>query len=489
MFEEGMTAARAGRQAEAAQCFEQALRSSPEFAAAHRELARARIELDDLEAAADALELAGHFNPGDAWTHFLLGLLAQRRGAAAPAIAHYRRALELEPEFAEAHNNLGYLLANDHDLADQAIAHFEAALRAKPHYVDAMINLGQADLYAGRRVQAIARFDAILALNPGVADAQLAHLNRALGRLALRRWDAWDEYEARRQALALWTPRPFAFAEWDGLPAPGRTLLIYGEQGLGDEIMFASCIPDAARTTGRCIIECSPRLVPLFSRSFAGCQVVAASDDAGWLRAAPAIDLQIASGSLPRLFRRTAGSFPVHQGYLRADAAKAAAWRARLAALGPQPKIALSWRGGTAASRQAKRSIAAAGLAGALQGLAADFISLQYGEVGPDLEAFASRGVHLNHWPEVVADYDETAALLEGVDLVVSVCTALIHLGGALGRPVWVLTPAFPEWRYGDSGEDMPWYPSVRLLRQNSPGDWISLLQTLQGELRKKYPA
>jgi hypothetical protein len=171
---------------------------------------------------------------------------------------------------------------------------------------------------------------------------------------------------------------------------------------------------------------------------------------------------------------------------LRADPQKIDAWRERLAALGPRPKVALSWRGGTRHTRTARRSIPAPELAKALRGVPADFISLQYDGSTRDGSVFAANGLTLHHWPQAIADYDETAALLCGVDLVLSVCTALIHLGGALGRPVWVLTPAHPEWRYGESGDDMPWYPTVRLLRQELAGDWGPLLARLGAELEAR---
>ncbi len=494
LFAAGLKQARAARHAGAADFFEQALKTAPEFAAAHRELARARIALGNHQAAADALELAAHYQPDDAGTCFLQGLLAQRGKQADAAIAHYRRALERDPGLAEAHNNLGYLLLNERDQIEQGIAHFKAALARRPDFIDAMINLGLADLYAGRRSQAIAGFDAVLARKPAAADRELARLNRALARLALRQWQAWDDYEARKHA---WPARPYRYPEWNGKPAPGKTLLLYGEQGLGDEIMFASCIPEAmqkvhtagGRPARRCVIDCSPRLAALFARSFPGAEVhgVPQSADSDWLHAAGKIDLQLGVASLPRLFRRNAAAFPRHAGYLQADPAKAAAWRARLAALGSRPKIGLSWRGGTQASRQGRRSVDPAQLAHSLRHVAADFISLQYGAVEQDLAAFEAAGLLVHHWPEAIADYDETAALVCAADLTLSVCTALIHLGGALGRPLWVLAPAHPEWRYGDAGEDMPWYPSLRILRQTIAGDWSAVLEMARVELNRLF--
>jgi Tfp pilus assembly protein PilF len=490
LFEAGLKQVRAGQQAEAGNFFEQAVEAAPEFAAAHRELARARIALGNDPAAADSLELAAHYRPDDAGTCFLQGLLAQRGGQVDAAIAHYQRALALEPDFSDAHNNLGYLLLNERDEIEQASAHFNTALKQRPDFIDAMLNLGQADLYAGRRAQAIARFDAVLARKPASADRALARLNRGLARLALRQWQGWDDYEARKHA---WPSRPYRYPEWNGKPAPGKTLLLYAEQGLGDEIMFASCIPEALQRMhvagGRCVIECSPRLAALFARSFAGAEVHGVQQGAApdWLGMAGTINLQLAVGSLPGLFRRNAAAFPRRAEYLQADPHKVAVWKARLGALGARPKIALSWRGGTQASRQGRRSIDPALLARSLRHVAAEFISLQYGAVEQDLAAFRAAGLVVHHWPEAIADYDETAALLCAADLTLSVCTALIHLGGALGRPLWVLAPAHPEWRYGDAGEDMPWYPSLRVLRQSVAGEWQAVLEMAGAELERRF--
>lgn len=483
----GLAAAGAGNHAEAVVRFERALEIAPDLAIAHRELACAHLELGDLAAAADSLELAAHFSTGDARTCFLQGLCAQRGGETDAAVQHYRRALELEPALAEAYNNLGYLLLNELDSVGEAKRLFEAALQTRPGYIDARLNLGLARLHAGEREAAIAEFDAVLRLDAGNAEARL---NRAIARLALRRWSdeknsAWDEYEARKAAGPYWIPRPYAFPEWDGSAAPGKTLLIYGEQGLGDEIMFASCVVEAQARVGHSIVECAPKLAPLFARSFEACDVVGLrqGEPADWLSSARPVDMQIAVGSLPRLFRRTGAAFPAPPGYLRADPGRIEAWRERLDSLGLRPKIALSWRGGTRHTRAARRSIPVAQLASMLRSVPAEFVSLQYDGTDEDIALFKESGLNLHQWPQAIADYEETAALLCGVDLVLSVCTALIHLGGALGRPVWVMVPAHPEWRYGESGEDMPWYPSVRLLRQDAAGDWGPLLARLGIEL------
>jgi ADP-heptose:LPS heptosyltransferase len=171
---------------------------------------------------------------------------------------------------------------------------------------------------------------------------------------------------------------------------------------------------------------------------------------------------------------------------LQADPVRIAAWRERLAALGPGLKIGISWQGGTHKSRRPVRSLPLAKWQPILQATHAHFIDLQYLDFSAELAAQReATGVQVHSWEAVRADYEETAALVSALDLVISVCTAVIHLGGALGRPVWVMAPFSPEWRYGSKGEEMPWYPSVRVFRQPAYGDWDAVIANVARSLRE----
>jgi hypothetical protein len=273
---------------------------------------------------------------------------------------------------------------------------------------------------------------------------------------------------------------------WDGSPLAGRTLLVHAEQGLGDEIMYASCMPEAIAQARHCVIECADRLVPIFTRSFpqATVRAVAKGDTGEWLKNVPPIDVQIPAGSLPLHLRRTAADFPRERAYLKADPARVALWGTRLAGLRPGLKVGLSWRGGTSLTRSVLRSIPLERLLPLLQQEGMCFVSLQYGDVREDLDRVVRRhGVSIQHWQEAIDDYEETAALMCALDLTISVCTAVVHLGGALGRPVWTMAPLRPEARYGVSGESMPWYASVRMFRQPRYEDWDSVISKVAGEL------
>ena len=198
------------------------------------------------------------------------------------------------------------------------------------------------------------------------------------------------------------------------------------------------------------------------------------------------VELQTSMGSLPRYMRRSSVDFPRHDGYLRADPECLRNWRERLAAFGPGLKVGISWQGGTLKTRRPLRSLPLASWLPVLQAPEVRFFNLQYIDSSAEIASLkAATGIEIVDWQEVRDDYDHTAALVAALDLVISVCTAVIHLGGALGKPVWVMAPYSPEWRYGISGESMPWYPSVRIFRQPQYGAWVPVVDNVALSLRK----
>jgi tetratricopeptide (TPR) repeat protein len=354
---------------------------------------------------------------------------------------------------------------------------------------------GDAELYTeraialqhrGRIAEAHVDYERALAIRPGYT---LARFHRSLAHLSCGDYAAgWPDYETRL-ASADAPMRPTHYPRWDGSELSGRSVLVYGEQGLGDEIMFASCIPDLHVAGARCVIECHPSLQRLFARSFPRAVVYAATPD----RRLPddivpgAIDCEVPIGSLPLYYRHSASDFPQHEGYLHADPERVAFWRSRLDTLGEGLKVGISWRGGTHATRTALRSITLEEWLPILKTTALKFVSLQYTDDAADAAAQLSavHGVPLAHWPEAISDYDETAALVTALDLTITVCTSIVHLAGALGRPVWVLAPANPEWRYGNAGEKMLWYPAARVFRQRAGGAWRAVIESVRHELEQ----
>jgi tetratricopeptide (TPR) repeat protein len=393
------------------------------------------------------------------------------------ALALARDALAREPGSYEALLLQGRARQKLHD-AEGAMRDFDAALRLRPDDAELHDYLGALRQELGQLPAALAGYERALELRP---DFPLAAFHRALARLTAGDFArGWDDYELRllgAPAAAGGPPR------WEGSPLAGRGILVAREQGLGDEIMFASMLPQLAAQAARCVVECDPRLLALFRRSFPSVSFFGS----GAGGAPGPVDCAIEAGSLARHFRRRPEDFPRHEGYLRADPEAVARWRARLDALGPELKIGLSWQGGVRKTRRPLRSLELEELLPLLRLPGLRFVSLQYTpEARAEVDDLKARhGIAIEHWPEAIDDLDQTAALVCALDLVASVCTSLVHLAGALGRPAWVLTPVGPEWRYGSSGESMPWYPSVRLFRQGEYRQWAPVVEAVAAALRE----
>jgi tetratricopeptide (TPR) repeat protein len=395
----------------------------------------------------------------------------------------YHRALALNPGAAAVWSNLGLCLreAGRFDAAQTAL---QRSLELAPNFAEALLNLATVAVDQGRPQQALEMLHRVLALEPDLAEAHtaLAHLLLQNGEFAA----GWHEYEWRFKCLDAKRQPQYPFPRWDGTPIKDRVLLVRAEQGLGDQIMFASCLPDAIERVGECLVECEPRLAGLFTRSFPQARVYPYRAKIGpqWAQCGFAPDYQIHLGSLPGLFRRDAADFPQRGAYLHADPVRTEQWREQLARLGPGRKIGISWRGGAPRTRRTLRTAALAELAPLWAQKDTVFVSLQYGDCDNELSEFVTQtGNAVTHWQQALDDYDETAALVSALDLVISVQTAVVHLAGALAKPVWVLVPVVPEWRYMAHGARMPWYPTVNLVRQTVRGDWASVCHDVGKDL------
>ena len=470
-----------GRREDAADCFQLALTYEPECAAAHLGVGRLLREDGRPEEAIAHFREAASLPEEAAEGWFELGLTLERPKHAEEAEAAYRRALELRPDHPGAAVNLGLIQLAERGDPVAAEASFRRAVASDPSLAAAKVNLALSLQEQGRFDEAVDLLDHAIREHSGLPDV-LWH--RALARLLRGDFgDAWDDHEARRRIRGGSFERRFPYPDWQGEPLAGREILIYAEQGLGDEIMFASCVPDLIERGARCVIECDPRLVPLYARSFPHAIVHGAPRDGDrhWLERYPGIELQAAVGSLPRYLRRSRADFSQRAAYLAADPARVAWWRNRLAALGGGPAIGISWLGGTSKTRSGLRSIPLEEWAPVLRYPNVRFISLQHG-TGPD----AGLPAALHYWPEVLASVDETAALMAALDLIISIDNTVVHLAGALGRPACLLLPASPDWRWLWEGESVPWYPSVRAFRQARGENWAPVMAAVAAGMARR---
>ncbi len=416
-------------------------------------------------------------NPRHYLAYVGMGNVYYLKGDYTNAIDRFQKAFELEPDSPALLINYGNALRflGKPELALPLASKATDLAAENPDY---LTNLALVYQDLGQMEQAKACFMSALRLSPSHVDARLhfALLHLLRGKLDL----GWPDYELR---LVKNDPpvRQTSYPRWAGQRADGG-LLIYAEQGVGDEIMFASCINDALQLVKNCVIDCSPKLASLFQRSFPGALVIGEPQDTDLDSVQCPWDITFAApiGSLPLLFRKTIDDFPIHSGYLKTDSQRALVWKSRIEALGPGLKVGISWRGGTPKTRGHLRSIPLAEWSSLIQKPGLHFVSLQHGVNGSELDALrCEAGERIHYWPGIGDDLDEAAAIIENLDLVISVDNTVVQLAGALGQPTWALVPACPEWRYLAQGEVMPWYPSVRIFRQTQLGDWSKVFSTL----------
>jgi len=359
--------------------------------------------------------------------------------------------------------------------ASVVVGRVDDAIALKPDFADAHYNLGVALHGQGRFDEALTSYDEAARLNPEFVDARW---NRAFLWLTMGRFaEGWREHEWRWRRKHQ-PPRSFPQPLWKGEPIAGRSILLHNEQGIGDTLQFVRYAPLVAAHGARVLVQVQRPLARLVRGSLDGGIEVLAEGDL-----LPPFDLHAPLLSLPLAFATTLENVPARVPYLKTDAAAAARWRSRI---GPAPglKIGLVWAGNAQHKNDRNRSIALERLLPLIDEIKARWFSLQVGERAGDLARIASGKI--NNLADRFTDFGETAAAIDNLDLVISVDTAVAHLAGALGKPVWVLLPAVPDWRWLLGRADSPWYPTARLFRQPARGDWDSVMQALRTALRER---
>jgi tetratricopeptide (TPR) repeat protein len=462
------------RDAEALDCLDKALTLRPGDPDALLNRGNALLTLGRPQEALASFGAVLARNPrqADAWLGRGGALAAL--GRAAPALADFDAALAL------GHPGTSYNRGNA--LAElgryaEAVAAFDRALGVASNHAQACNNRGNALTALKRHQEAVESFDKAIALQKDYADA---HLNRALALLVLGDWQhGFQEYEWRWQRSGMTdTRRGYGKPLWLGeYPLARKTILLHAEQGLGDTIQFARYASLLARAGATVVLEVQTELKTLLT----GLEGVASCHARG--EKLPAYDLHCPLGSLPLAFKTEPATVPADIPYLRAGEAHLAKWRTHIEAL-PGKRIALAWAGNASHANDHNRSIDLKLLEPLLALDGASYLSVQRDLRGGDADILTSH-TNVTHLGGELSDMAGTAAIATLADLTISVDTSVAHVAGSLGRPLWVMLPFAPDWRWTLNGETSPWYPQARLFRQATLGDWPSAVATLRAELAR----
>lgn len=504
------TALRAlGQGSEARACFERAVACKPGYCDALVNLAGTLVETRQFEQARECLNRALRARPDAADLHTRLGDVHSAQGEWPAAVAQYQRALQLDPNNAVAHRHWGMALQAQEQF-DAAVEHYQRALEFAPDDIETLLHLAATLAFQGKETEAVEHYARILAIEPtnprvltnvsailqrrGRFDEALAFHDRAL----LKSPD--DAYTHLSRAIVLltkgdlragfeeyrWRTKVFISPAdviqgpmWDGSHAPTATVLLHGEQGLGDAIQFVRYLPLVRQRVARPILMLNDGLAPLLRES-------GFADVLGFSDPLPQYDYRIPQLDLPYVFGTTLETIPNQVPYLSANPQLVDAWRERLAGVSGF-RVGICWQGSPKLLRDHARSVPLVEFAPLASVPGVRLVSLQKGLGVEQLAALSGQFEVHDLQPEYDGEtgaFMNAAAVMRNLDLVVAVDTAIAHLAGALAVPVWVALPTWADWRWLWGREDSPWYPTMRLFRQQNPGQWAAVFDRIAAELQ-----
>lgn len=468
------------RPAEAAAAYTRAVQLRPTYPEAYFNLGNALYDLRQYAAAIDSYRTATIQRPGYTKALNNLGNACLDAGQAAEAAAAYRETLRLNPAYAKGHANLGNALRQLGQL-EESVASCRRALELEPENAEALNNLAAALLDLQRMDEALSAFDRAIAIRPEYAEARM---NRAMAWLLAEDYArGWPEYEWRWRSKSF-VPRVFAEPAWKGEDPRGRTILVHAEQGLGDTLHFVRYLPRLAERGARVLFECPAPLHRLLAVAPGVAQLLATDEPP------PKFDLHAPLLSLPHCLNLPQPAESGNVPYLFADEGLRQRWRADLASL-QGLRIGINWQGNPQHPKDQQRSFPLTCFAPIADLPNVQLVSLQKGLGIEQLASFSARTpvVELgSRLDETSGAFMDTAAVVQELDLVITSDTALAHLAGAVGARVWVALSTTPDWRWGLKGDSTPWYPTMRLFRQPTLGDWASLFGAIVRELRREMP-
>lgn len=464
-----------GKLKEAERIYRQVLDVSAKDANAWCFLGMACHDQQRFDEAVEAYERALAIQPDFPVALNNLGNTLKQLGRLDESIAACRRAIELDPQYSTAYNNLGVTLVAQGKLSE-AIDAFDRALQLLPNDAVALTNLGAAQIRQGEFSAGTSHAMRALQANPNHAEA---HKN--LGIVALLHGEferGWREYEWRWQCPGNRLPS-FRQPRWDGGPLEGQRLLLYGEQGLGDTIQFVRYASVLRPRAYQIILACQRPLIPLLSRC-RDVDVLVAKDDPY-----PPFDCYIPLMSIPGVLQTTLESIPAPIPYLEPDPDLVCLWKERLAEY-EGFKVGIAWQGSPDFHADHQRSIPLACFEPLARLPGVHLISLQKGYGSEQLKELPPEFPVVDLGDDVDRQHGafmDTAAIMTQLDLVISSCTSVVHLAGAMGVPVWVALSVSPDWRWLLGRDDSPWYPTARLFRQSRMGDWKTVMERMAREL------
>ena len=466
-----------GKCSEAIDIYKQAAQLAPGCAEIHYNLANALQSEDRHSEATDNYRLALKLRPTYAQAYNNLAISLRESGQFEQAIEAYTQAIQLEPDCVRFHSNLASILQFRGRLAE-ALVHCERATGLEPDCAEVYYNMASVLRDMGRCDEAVEENRRAIGLRPEHADT---HWNQAIVHLLNGDFsEGWKQYEWRRKTDWHTSAYPHRHEKprWSGESLAGKRLLVHCEQGLGDCIQFVRYLPMVKALGATVIFEAWPSLCGLLKEFNEIDELVELSFET---KTRAEFDLCVSVMDLPGIFGTTEQTIPASVPYIHADRAKTECWRRRLA--GPDFKVGIVWAGSARHANDQNRSCALEHFAaiGRIEGV--KLYGLQKGEPARQVDELAGK-VAVENLAEHFSDFTDTAAAIESLDMVISVDTAVLHLAGAMGKCVWALLPFAPDWRWMLGRADSPWYPTMKLFRQEQWGVWNSVLHSVAGELR-----
>ncbi len=454
----GIVSMQKGDLTEAARLIGQAVEVDPQHPAAESNLGVVLRSLGRLDEALTHFDRSAALQPNAPETHYNRALTLLDTGRHADALAGFTRTVELAPQHVQAHMSRGVALERLGRDAE-AIGAYDIALAHAPGNPRVLYDRGHARYALGDIAAAEGDYREALRHDPNFAEAHMAMAESLL--LTGRSLEGWRELTWRWRAADM-APhrRTFSVPEWRGEPIAGKTILVHAEQGFGDTLQFCRFVRDVAARGARVVLEVQPQLLGLLQGLEGAAQVVASNTPL------PPFDIHALLMDLPGLLGVDPLTMPARSAYVAAEPARVAAWSEKVAP-GARLRVGIAWAGRAVHRYNQRRSVGLDALAPLLSVPGVEFIALQ-----PD--ALVPPGMYPQlHVPgAAIMDFADTAALMAGLDLIISVDTVYAHLGGALGKPTWVLLSFMPDWRWLRARSDSPWYPTARLFRQPQPFAW-----------------